>query len=771
VECANGASSFWGRNYRYDQLNRIKAAQSYFEGFGEETASTASAEYSETFNFDFNGNITHLQRNGHNAGGIAMDDLKYYYQRTSGGIYDPTTNTPEDGTNKLAFVHDMVAPNEYSGDMESQNQGNYIYDAIGNLIHDEAEQIDIVWNQSGKIVEIRPFDTGANAKPALEFVYDAGGQRVAKIVKPRNTDGSIKSQLHWKETHYVYDAGGQVMAVYERSHLQDGQVYKEILTLSEQHLYGSARLGMRQSNTIVSKRSFTASIEANTGQFINRQVLANQSGNELTPQTTELSSVENNYTIEQAQRVLGMRMYELSNHLGNVLTVISDRKVGVDTWSYTSQVSGGYSLAVGSPNTYLQTTQGTHVQIVSSDGYVDYYTAEIVSSREYSAYGAELPGYSYSASAYRYGFQNQEVDEEFWGGAVSYKYRIEDARLGRFFSVDPLAPKYPHNSPYAFSENRVIDGVELEGQRTNDGNDCIWKGYNGDGSPVEGTEANVTISGTTGGVDWTRSYNSNAESRSGTLTVTQNLQAGAANVYPGPLGAKPAGIGPSGTGTLLFNNAEIHIIGQHSVLWSHSSASGESASDCVSSDCTEGATGSELIQRMLDNRWMKPAEWTSEMNYQRLTQTPQSIQYFALEAYFLPLPKIGLGRFGSGMGLSSVIGTDAITALNASRMVPEAGVYQVLVHGTGEGFIVNGVFTSSKDLARSLLNAGFQRGTPVRLISCNTGVFADGAAYQLSRYLRSPVMAPTNKIRIIEGGGYDILGGGRFRTFFNTKIN
>jgi hypothetical protein len=29
--------------------------------------------------------------------------------------------------------------------------------------------------------------------------------------------------------------------------------------------------------------------------------------------------------------------------------------------------------------------------------------------------------------------------------------------------VDPLAPKYPHNSPYAFSENRLIDGVELEG--------------------------------------------------------------------------------------------------------------------------------------------------------------------------------------------------------------------------------------------------------------------------------------------------------------------
>lgn len=65
---------------------------------------------------------------------------------------------------------------------------------------------------------------------------------------------------------------------------------------------------------------------------------------------------------------------------------------------------------------------------------------------------------------YRYGFQGQETDKEILGGAVSFKYRIHDARLGRFLSVDPLAPDYPHNSPYAFSENRVIDAVELEGR-------------------------------------------------------------------------------------------------------------------------------------------------------------------------------------------------------------------------------------------------------------------------------------------------------------------
>jgi hypothetical protein len=49
------------------------------------------------------------------------------------------------------------------------------------------------------------------------------------------------------------------------------------------------------------------------------------------------------------------------------------------------------------------------------------------------------------------------------GGAVAFKYRIHDPRIGRFLSIDPLAPDYPHNSPYAFSENDVIASVELEG--------------------------------------------------------------------------------------------------------------------------------------------------------------------------------------------------------------------------------------------------------------------------------------------------------------------
>jgi RHS repeat-associated protein len=77
----------------------------------------------------------------------------------------------------------------------------------------------------------------------------------------------------------------------------------------------------------------------------------------------------------------------------------------------------------------------------------------------------QMPGRHGNTSDYRYGFQGQETDDEVTGSEshVAFKYRVHDARLGRFLSVDPLSASYPHNSPYAFSENRVINGVELEG--------------------------------------------------------------------------------------------------------------------------------------------------------------------------------------------------------------------------------------------------------------------------------------------------------------------
>jgi hypothetical protein len=41
---------------------------------------------------------------------------------------------------------------------------------------------------------------------------------------------------------------------------------------------------------------------------------------------------------------------------------------------------------------------------------------------------------------------------------------MDDPQIGRFWSVDPLCDSFPHNSTYAFSENKVTGYIELEGK-------------------------------------------------------------------------------------------------------------------------------------------------------------------------------------------------------------------------------------------------------------------------------------------------------------------
>lgn len=138
----------------------------------------------------------------------------------------------------------------------------------------------------------------------------------------------------------------------------------------------------------------------------------------------------------EAGRLVGQKVYELNDHLGNVRVVISDRK-----------------LLVNSDNNAVINTN-------------DYFSAEILAYTDYYPFGMQQPDRSFAPSdGYRYGFQGQEKDDEVKGegNSINYKYRMHDPRIGRFFAVDPLTAQYPHNSPYAFSENVVIDHVELEG--------------------------------------------------------------------------------------------------------------------------------------------------------------------------------------------------------------------------------------------------------------------------------------------------------------------
>jgi RHS repeat-associated protein len=129
-------------------------------------------------------------------------------------------------------------------------------------------------------------------------------------------------------------------------------------------------------------------------------------------------------------RRLGLKQYELSNHLGNVLSVINDIKLPVVAEDGTTIIS---------------------------------YSAVVISATDYSAFGFALYGRTWSSKSYRYGFNGKEKDSENFAGAYHFGARIYDGRLGRFLSIDPALKESPWSTPYSFAANKPIWMIDRNG--------------------------------------------------------------------------------------------------------------------------------------------------------------------------------------------------------------------------------------------------------------------------------------------------------------------
>jgi hypothetical protein len=91
---------------------------------------------------------------------------------------------------------------------------------------------------------------------------------------------------------------------------------------------------------------------------------------------------------------------ELSNHLGNVLAVVSDRKIAKDNYTFTATNPPG-------------TGAGNYYRTSGADGYVDSYTADILSANDYFAFGALQPGRNFNSNSFPHGFGGQlKADEK-----------------------------------------------------------------------------------------------------------------------------------------------------------------------------------------------------------------------------------------------------------------------------------------------------------------------------------------------------------------------
>jgi len=83
----------------------------------------------------------------------------------------------------------------------------------------------------------------------------------------------------------------------------------------------------------------------------------------------------------------------------------------------------------------------------------------------YYPFGLKHKGYNnvITGRDHKYGFQEQEIQEELGLNWIQFKWRNHDPAIGRFMNIDPLTEDYRDWGPYVFSGNRVIDARELEG--------------------------------------------------------------------------------------------------------------------------------------------------------------------------------------------------------------------------------------------------------------------------------------------------------------------
>ncbi|RKN76826.1 RHS repeat domain-containing protein [Ulvibacterium marinum] len=299
----------------------------------------------------------------------------------------------KDNGSVITFQYDGLGNRIAKTEVDTETTTLYVRDAQGNVLA-------VYENSSDGTVD--PADPDRNLQDFWDFgtmlidreiafeAYDyisVANTVNGNVVEPNgNLRLTAGNEITLKPNFHI-KPGSEFLA--EIRDLGESNGGREGLFLTEHHIYGSSRLGIEQKNLeILEERPILEKI-----RFENK---------------------------------VGDKRYELTSHLGNVLSVVTDRKA--------TNNDGGFG-------------------------------PDVVAYNDYYPFGQLLPGRHGNSTDYRYGFQGQEMDNEIKGegNSLNYTFRMHDPRVGRFFAVDPLARLYSWNSPYAFSENRVIDGVELEG--------------------------------------------------------------------------------------------------------------------------------------------------------------------------------------------------------------------------------------------------------------------------------------------------------------------
>lgn len=213
----NISESFWRTNnddilrkydYNYDALNRLTLAN-----FSKPENASFTNSYKEQLEYDKNGNITYIERNG----GVEEENNEYLIDALQ---YTYNYNSP----NQLMQVHDLSnSPQGFNESKDhfirgSDTDYDYAYDDYGNLTRDDNKGItSIIYNHLNLPVEIN-FEDNTNKK--ITYLYDATGRKVAKTV-------------HWIKEEITWGGGGEEMKSSSPSNLVPTTTYTNVTDVTD----------------------------------------------------------------------------------------------------------------------------------------------------------------------------------------------------------------------------------------------------------------------------------------------------------------------------------------------------------------------------------------------------------------------------------------------------------------------------------------------------------------------------------------------------------
>jgi len=484
-------------NYTYDALNRFKTAR-YVEN------NSLNNKFNESINgYDRNGNIMGVSRNMQSPTDAnsytQIDNLNYTY----------------DKGNKLLAVKDYVGltTTGVEGFKDGNSNGNdYNYDGNGNMTKDFNKSIGtttsdgITYNHLNLPTKIT-FPTGT-----IDYVYDATGVKQRKIVNPGVTTdyaGGFQYESNIlkffpQPEGYVEHNSGTFNYIYQyKDHLgnirlsyadkdNNGTIapaapytYQTIWEDGFESGTGWDGTGASWGHPL---DAFDATVK-HSGNLSGRIDVHNESSyRSRAVHSTQWIPIDN--AVDTPYRVSGWFLIENLPQYSRGRLELMMKKAGeteyMTLYEYKPVTIRGqwvYMEMMVTVPAYIKTLNsriafdygGNPSPTTGSAWYDDLKIEkatvntqnEIVEENNYYPFGLKHKDgnnvVTSTSAGYKYKYQGQERQDELGLNWDSFKWRNYDPAIARFMNIDPLSEKYAYQSHYNFSENRVIDGRELEG--------------------------------------------------------------------------------------------------------------------------------------------------------------------------------------------------------------------------------------------------------------------------------------------------------------------